>query len=399
MRRTVLVLAVAAGLGGGILLGVRRLLGDDVLLGNLVLVSALVVGVTVSAGCAWTRAGWRLAPLPAALGAVALAAGLAVQTRLAIFVWAGSALRMLVFTALATASLHAARRAGIAVPRWCARLTITTGSVAAAAQLLFAPQETTFGDYPGLLTAPAWAAPALTAIGVASTQLTMAAPALIAGGLWCTIGRVPRPRRARRRAVAAVAGIPVAAFLVALLLTTWTGDAEGLAAAAWTVTALSVGGVALGVRALDEAPATAATEAGRSATEARDRAGIGASAARPAPDRNDEPAEPAGPVALVAPPTATTRAAPRAFAPSPAPPLPLTAREKEVMARLAEGLTNQEIADRLFISKRTVDAHLRSSFAKLGVAGEGNPRVRAAAMWRARAEDEGTDRPASRPSA
>jgi non-specific serine/threonine protein kinase len=46
----------------------------------------------------------------------------------------------------------------------------------------------------------------------------------------------------------------------------------------------------------------------------------------------------------------------------------LTAREWEVALLVAEGLSNQKIADRLVISKRTVDAHVEHIFAKLGVA-------------------------------
>jgi DNA-binding CsgD family transcriptional regulator len=45
----------------------------------------------------------------------------------------------------------------------------------------------------------------------------------------------------------------------------------------------------------------------------------------------------------------------------------LSAREREVLAALAEGLSNQELADRLFISERTANRHLSNIFAKLGV--------------------------------
>ena len=45
----------------------------------------------------------------------------------------------------------------------------------------------------------------------------------------------------------------------------------------------------------------------------------------------------------------------------------LTAREMEVMRLLAQDLSNPQIADRLVISRRTVDAHLRSIYDKLGV--------------------------------
>lgn len=48
---------------------------------------------------------------------------------------------------------------------------------------------------------------------------------------------------------------------------------------------------------------------------------------------------------------------------------PLTAREQEVLDLLMEASSNQEIADRLYISLRTVETHLGHVYGKLGVRG------------------------------
>ena len=45
----------------------------------------------------------------------------------------------------------------------------------------------------------------------------------------------------------------------------------------------------------------------------------------------------------------------------------LTRREEEVGALLARGLTNRQISEELFISERTVDAHVRKILKKLGL--------------------------------
>jgi DNA-binding NarL/FixJ family response regulator len=48
-------------------------------------------------------------------------------------------------------------------------------------------------------------------------------------------------------------------------------------------------------------------------------------------------------------------------------PVSLTAREIEVLRLVAEGLTDAAIAARLYVSVRTVNAHLRAAYTKLGV--------------------------------
>jgi DNA-binding CsgD family transcriptional regulator len=45
----------------------------------------------------------------------------------------------------------------------------------------------------------------------------------------------------------------------------------------------------------------------------------------------------------------------------------LTAREREIADLVADRLTNPQIAEKLFLSKKTVESHIRNLFVKLGV--------------------------------
>jgi pimeloyl-ACP methyl ester carboxylesterase/DNA-binding CsgD family transcriptional regulator len=73
-----------------------------------------------------------------------------------------------------------------------------------------------------------------------------------------------------------------------------------------------------------------------------------------------------------------------AAGPAPGPVGELSGREREVMGLVTEGLSNEEIADRLFISVRTVERHLSNVYAKLRVSGRAARAVAAVRFSQAR---------------
>lgn len=81
-------------------------------------------------------------------------------------------------------------------------------------------------------------------------------------------------------------------------------------------------------------------------------------------------------VTVTAPSTASRRVAERTTAGGTAP-FNLSAREREIMELIAEGLTNPVIASTLFLSEKTVKNHVNHIFAKLNVA----TRAEAVSVW------------------
>jgi DNA-binding CsgD family transcriptional regulator len=57
---------------------------------------------------------------------------------------------------------------------------------------------------------------------------------------------------------------------------------------------------------------------------------------------------------------------------SPASPTPLTPRQREVAELVAAGLSNKEIADRLYMSVRTVEGHLLRACQRVGATTRGD---------------------------
>jgi DNA-binding NarL/FixJ family response regulator len=80
----------------------------------------------------------------------------------------------------------------------------------------------------------------------------------------------------------------------------------------------------------------------------------------------------------------------------------LTSRERDILGLLSEGRSNRDIAQNLYLSEKTVKAHLAAVFRKLGVTNRTQAAMAAVSMGigppgQANEEDNGDDRP--RPTA
>jgi DNA-binding NarL/FixJ family response regulator len=67
----------------------------------------------------------------------------------------------------------------------------------------------------------------------------------------------------------------------------------------------------------------------------------------------------------------------------------LTPREREILSEIAQGKTNQAIAEQLFLTKRAVEKHINAIFVKLGLTNAENfsRRVKAALIYLAQESD------------
>jgi len=371
----------------------------------------LLIGAFVCAAAA-ARAGrsrGAFALLGSSLAATLLCTGVALATGSGIPLAVASALRPASLGAMALIGVDLVLRRGRTAVR---RIVAAATAAGALLILLFQPTDTSFGSWPALIPLPPAAFALLAPGAMVIVQAVLCAPAALAAVGWVRVVRgtlVP--------AHAWVATLPAAIGGLSLLLAAWSTGNHGDATAPATLT-----WAALGAAAASLGIATLLTRAARvvavfGATSAAGLLLSGSTAAALLSGGTQGPGAVAsavtlGAVALGAAAAVLLRRGPTMPAVVSEPALPdpsqgtarddpdlrasapgrgsrqdprlaaLSTREGEILDLLATGLTNREIAERTYLSPRTVDAHLRSVFRKLDVTGEGSPRMRAVAIWR-----------------
>lgn len=405
---------IAAVVGAGALL-VRFAAGDTVFLAHPLVVLPLAVGACVSAWASRrvTAGATELGAIAASLGVLLACGALALSTHAPVAVALVPALRIPILAALALACWSIVPRPRALV--WVAPALGVLAVTGAVMILLFQPADTPFGKFPALVSTTGATATIGQLVGFAVVQTATLSPLLVAVLAWVVAlappadresARIPTPARRDARRAAVIATVPVAIVGISVLLLSWRGgDASTAASVAYAVvgTASAIVAIELG-RSGEAVPRPAAAGAVLSVGALVVAASGALSLTVFGGGGGAAPALLASTTAVVAlcglgvvawamwsrkgrasDETATPPESVAEHRPQPTAGLPgLTTREREILALVSDGLTNREVAARLHLSPRTVDAHLRSVFRKLGVAGDSNPRVRAALAWRSR---------------
>lgn len=372
----------SAAIGGWLRLRAETSLAWRAWTTSLLLTALLLTGVIAVV----VIAVWRIDGMPAALLNALFAA------------WRGP-----VLVSLAVLGLVAARRESAPIARWPTRLLWVIGGASGVLTVLFYGPDSALATTPPVIDAEWVHDPWMAVLGNALFQTCVATLLVTPIVLWMLVGRAPRASRPRLVVISASSslGLVIAALAVVVVMP-WQAGVDNATAASVVfagmglfATVLPAGIAAATLPLADETQRMTAARLLSSAaavvfavvltgcvaalsivyapwltplglgvvTVAFAAAGLGAVVAFV---RLTDPGLESRPAAASAPSSSV-----------------LSRREAEVMELVAEGLTNTAIAERLFVSKRTVDAHLRSAFRKLGVADAPgtNPRVRAVSAW------------------
>lgn len=402
-RFSLVALLSAAELSGAALLLLHGD-ADGVFVARPAVVLPLLCGaLTCTAGALRSpRARGWFGLLATALALALLLLGIAVTTSTGVALSASSALRPIIAGAMALIAAEVVLDRGRVAAH---RILLAASTLSAVSILLFQPMNTSFGSWPALVPVDPALLAVLAPVGILLLQLVILAPLVVAVIGWIRMLRRGAGRDGPAAADAWFATIPVGIGGLSVLLALWGRDdavlpatllwgAVGAAAAGMAIAALLSAGAravpvlgALSASALLLAGSTGASmagggEPGGAAIASAVTLAVLALGAFLVMRLRRGSATPVLAAPIDMPAEGANAATVPVGGPRDARLRDLSARETEVLGLLATGLTNREIAERVYLSPRTVDAHLRSIFRKLDVTGEGSPRMRAVAIWR-----------------